>query len=61
MPGLQGRARGDLYVDIHVETPVNLTAKQKSLLEEFSANSGKQNPESTGFMKRIRKMFGEEE
>lgn len=61
MPGLQGRARGDLYVDIHVETPVNLTAKQKSLLEEFSANSGNQNPESTGFMKRIRKMFGEED
>ena len=61
MPGLQGRARGDLYVDIHVETPVNLTAKQKALLEEFSSNSGKQNPESTGFMNRIRKMFGEED
>jgi len=61
MPGLQGRARGDLYVDIHVETPVNLTAKQKTLLEEFAANSGKQNPESTGFMNRIRKMFGEED
>jgi molecular chaperone DnaJ len=60
MPGLQGRARGDLYVDIHVETPVNLTKKQKELLEEFSADSKKQNPETASFMNRIRNMFGEE-
>lgn len=60
MPGLQGRARGDLYVDIHVETPVNLTAKQKKLLEEFATGSDRQNPESTGFMNRIRKMFGDD-
>ena len=60
MPGLQGRARGDLYVDIHVETPVNLTKKQKELLEEFSSDSKKQNPETTSFMNRIRNMFGEE-
>lgn len=60
MPGLKGRARGDLYVDIHVETPVNLTKKQKELLEEFSSDSKKQNPETTSFMNRIRNMFGEE-
>ena len=60
MPGLQGRAHGDLYVDIHVETPVNLTAKQKKLLEELAAGSEKQNPESTGFMDRMRKIFGED-
>ena len=60
MPGLQGRARGDLYVDIHVETPVNLTAKQKKLLEELAAGADKQNPESTGFMDRMRKVFGED-
>lgn len=59
MPGLQGRGRGDLYVDIHVETPVNLTSKQKKLLEEFAAGAEKQNPESTGFIKRMRKLFGE--
>lgn len=61
MPGLQGRARGDLYVDIHVETPVNLTNKQKSLLTEFSENSKQQNPESTSFMNRIKKMFSDSE
>ena len=60
MPGLQGRARGDLYVDIQVETPVNLTKKQKELLEEFSTDSKKQNPESTSFMNRIRNMFSDD-
>ena len=60
MPGLQGRARGDLYVDIHVETPVNLTSKQKKLLKEFAADADKQNPASTGFMDSIRKMFGDD-
>ncbi|MGC6484726.1 MAG: molecular chaperone DnaJ [Candidatus Puniceispirillales bacterium] len=60
MPGLQGRGRGDLYVDIHVETPVNLTSKQKKLLEEFASGSEKQNPESTGFMDRMRKLFGDD-
>jgi molecular chaperone DnaJ len=57
MPGLQGRARGDLYVDVHVETPVNLTGEQKSLLKSFAEDQGKQNPESESFMNRIKKMF----
>jgi molecular chaperone DnaJ len=57
MPGLQGRARGDLYIDIHVETPVNLTGKQKSLLKSFAEDQDKQNPESESFMNRIKKMF----
>ena len=61
MPGLQGRARGDLYVDIHVETPVNLTSKQKKLLEQLAAGADDQNPESTGFMDRMRRIFGEED
>ena len=61
MPGLQGRARGDLYVDIHVETPVNLTAKQKKLLEQLASGAEEQNPESTGFMDRMRKIFGDED
>ena len=60
MPGLQGRARGDLYVDIHVETPVNLTGKQKDLLKTFAEGSAKQNPESASFMDRIKKMFSDD-
>lgn len=61
MPGLQGRARGDLYVDIQVETPVNLSSKQRALLEEFAETGSKQNPESLSFVNRIKKMFGEAE
>lgn len=59
MPGLQGRGRGDMYVDIHVETPSNLTSRQKELLKEFEAAGKNQNPESDSFVKRIKKMFGE--
>lgn len=32
---LRRNDRGDLFVHVNVETPVNLTAKQKSLIEEF--------------------------
>ena len=59
MPGLQGRGRGDMYVDIHVETPINLSSRQKELLKEFDTAGKNQNPESDSFVKRIKKMFGE--
>ena len=59
MPGLQGRGRGDMYVDIQVETPINLTKRQKELLKEFESSGKNQNPESDSFVKRIKKMFGE--
>ncbi len=59
MPGLQGRGRGDMYVDIQVETPINLTKRQKELLKEFESAGKNQNPESDSFVKRIKKMFGE--
>ncbi len=60
MAGLQGRPHGDLYVDIHVETPVNLTGRQKKLLTELATDSNKQNPESTSFVDRIKSMFKED-
>ncbi len=48
VPGLNGRARGDHYVTVHVETPTKLSAKQRELLEQFSHEaSGKK-----GFFKR---------
>lgn len=40
IPSLQGYGRGDQLVVIRVETPVNLTRRQKELLEEFSRISG---------------------
>jgi molecular chaperone DnaJ len=40
IPSLQGYGRGDQLVVIRVETPVNLTKRQKELLDEFAQISG---------------------
>lgn len=60
MTELHGRARGDLFVEIIVETPVNLDKRQRELLQEFEkAGSGlsKQHPESEGFFARVKEFF----
>jgi molecular chaperone DnaJ len=49
--------RGDMYIEINVETPTNLTAKQKELLKEFE-RAGKTSPESEGFFSKVKEMFG---
>ncbi len=60
MPVLRSAQKGDLYIEVLVETPVNLTARQKELLKEFEA-AGKGNgtsPESEGFFNKVKEMFG---
>jgi molecular chaperone DnaJ len=60
MPGLHARRHGDLYIQIHVETPVGLTKAQKELLKKFDeASSEKTNPESTGFFDKVKEFFNE--
>ncbi len=55
MPVLQGRGRGDLVVEIVVETPVKLSAKQKELLRELQGTeTGDESPGSKGFFDRIK-------
>ena len=55
MPVLQGRGRGDLVVEITVETPTKLTARQKELLRELQeSETGEECPGSKGFFERIR-------
>ena len=39
VPHLHGGGNGDLYVHAFVETPVNLTSKQKKMLKEFDESS----------------------
>ena len=52
MPVLRTRNHGDLYVQIDVEMPDNLTREQKKLLSAFSDSLGKKNyPASTNFKK----------
>ena len=55
MPVLRSAQRGDLYVELAVETPVRLSKRQKELLREFEAEShtGCQ-PEAEGFLARLK-------
>ena len=55
MPVLNGRGTGDLVVQIEVETPTKLSAKQKDLLEQFRATeTGEESPQSTGFFSKLK-------
>lgn len=56
---LRGRGRGDQLVRIVVETPTDLGAKQKELLEEFARlNGGEVHPISKGFFDKVKELFG---
>ncbi len=58
MSQLRGRERGDLNIEIVVETPVNLTARQRQLLEEFAAECGEDaHPQSQGFFNSVKRFF----
>lgn len=55
MPVLRTRDFGDLYIQANVETPQNLTKRQRELLAEFeSESSNKTHPESSGFFTRMK-------
>ncbi len=55
MPVLQGRGKGDLVIEIMVETPTRLTARQKEILRELQATeTGEECPQSRGFFDRIK-------
>jgi len=58
---LRQHLRGDLFVEIQVETPVNLNKRQQELLREFeSAGKGKSHsPASEGFFAKVREFFGD--
>ena len=59
MPILRQAAMGDLYIQISVETPQNLSKRQRELLEEFDEISAHENsPQSTGFFSRMKEFFG---
>ena len=58
MPVLQGRGSGDLVIEIVVETPTKLTARQKELLCELQATeTGEECPQSKGFFERIKEAW----
>jgi len=58
MPSLHSRQRGDLMVELFVETPTNLTGRQKELLREFSGACGEsQSPRAAASRKQARSFW----
>lgn len=58
MPVLRQPAVGDLFIQVSVETPQNLTRRQRELLEEFEKLSSHDNsPQSSGFFSRMKDFF----
>jgi molecular chaperone DnaJ len=58
MSQLRGRERGDLHVEILAETPMNLSAKQRKLLEEFANDCGEEaHPQTQGFFEAMKRFF----
>ena len=60
MSVLRSPSRGDMYIEVMVETPVNLTKRQQELLREFAeAGDGKRatSPEAEGFFSRVKEFF----
>ena len=58
MPVLRAKQTGDMYVQVAVETPQNLTKRQRELLTEFEKLSSEQTqPESAGFFSRVKEFF----
>jgi molecular chaperone DnaJ len=57
MPALRGNHSGDMFIELAVETPVNLTARQKELLQEFEELSEDNNPESSSFFSSVKNFW----
>ncbi|MGJ8609988.1 MAG: molecular chaperone DnaJ [Octadecabacter sp.] len=57
MPALRGGGAGDMFIEMAVETPVNLTSKQKELLKEFDDLASDNNPHSSTFFKSVKSFW----
>ena len=58
MPVLRSPQTGDLFIQVTIETPQNLSRRQRDLLEEFEEISSSDNsPQSTGFFARMKEFF----
>jgi molecular chaperone DnaJ len=57
MPPLRGGGTGDMIIELAVETPVNLTARQKEILAEFDELAEDNNPESSSFFTSVKSFW----
>ena len=57
-PDLDGRGRGDLYVQIKVQTPTRLSSEQRQLLQQLAEISPADNsPSEKGFFEKVKEYF----
>jgi molecular chaperone DnaJ len=54
MPALRGAGHGDMLIELAVETPVNLTPRQRELLREFDEISAENHPEGQSFFAKVK-------
>ncbi len=54
MPALRGNSTGDMFIELAVETPVNLTTRQREILKEFDKLSEENNPNGSKFFKTVK-------
>ena len=57
MPAIKSSQSGDMFIELAVETPVNLTSRQKELLLEFEKLSEDNNPESKSFFSSVKSFW----
>ena len=57
MPALRGTAMGDMLIELAIETPVNLTSRQKEILREFEKLSEENNPEGKSFFSKVKSFW----
>lgn len=59
VPSIKGGGKGDLHVQVRVQTPAKLTKKQRELLEELGGASSIENkPEPRGLFEKVKEIFG---
>ena len=57
MPALRGAATGDMFIELAVETPVKLTARQREILREFDQLSEENNPQGSSFFNSVKSFW----
>ena len=57
MPSIRGSSKGDLYIEILVETPVNLNAEQIQLLKQFENSCKDNNPANKDFFSKVKNFW----
>jgi molecular chaperone DnaJ len=59
MPVLNARGHGDMVIQVEVETPTRLTARQREILEAFrDTETGEECPNSRGFFQKLKNAIG---